>query len=87
MIVHHQLSQCYVYCTLHSVEYVILGNKDWNWGGCSDNVAFGERISKQYIDDLEIGMDSRAIVNIHNNEAGRQVSTTLVPRIDRMSGI
>lgn len=52
-----------------------VSGRDWKWGGCSDNVAFGQRISKQYIDELETGKDERAIVNLHNNEAGRRVST------------
>ena len=34
---------------------------------------FGERISKQYVDTQETGQDSRAAVNLHNNEAGRKV--------------
>ncbi|TNN29634.1 Protein Wnt-8a [Liparis tanakae] len=41
--------------------------------GCSDNVDFGERISKQYVDAQETGQDSRAAVNLHNNAAGRLV--------------
>ncbi|XP_074530057.1 protein Wnt-8a-like isoform X2 [Halichoeres trimaculatus] len=47
------------------------GGRGWIWGGCSDNVAFGEKISKQFVDALEDGHDSRAAVNLHNNEAGR----------------
>uniref|UniRef100_A0A8C6TDN0 Protein Wnt n=1 Tax=Neogobius melanostomus TaxID=47308 RepID=A0A8C6TDN0_9GOBI len=47
------------------------GGKGWIWGGCSDNVEFGENISKQFVDALENGHDSRAAVNLHNNEAGR----------------
>uniref|UniRef100_A0A668S9L6 Protein Wnt n=1 Tax=Oreochromis aureus TaxID=47969 RepID=A0A668S9L6_OREAU len=47
------------------------GGAGWIWGGCSDNVAFGEKISKQFVDALEDGHDSRAAVNLHNNEAGR----------------
>lgn len=50
------------------------GGKGWIWGGCSDNVAFGEKVSKQFVDALEGGQDSRAAVNLHNNEAGRLVS-------------
>lgn len=49
------------------------GGRGWIWGGCSDNVAFGEKISKQFVDALEDGHDSRAAVNLHNNEAGRLV--------------
>ena len=47
------------------------------WGGCSDNVDFGEKISKQFVDALENGQDARAAVNLHNNEAGRLVSIHL----------
>lgn len=36
-------------------------------------MAFGEKISKQFVDALEDGQDSRAAVNLHNNEAGRLV--------------
>lgn len=51
------------------------------WGGCSDNVDFGERISKQYVDAQETGQDSRAAVNLHNNAAGRLVSCVHTARI------
>lgn len=50
------------------------GGRGWLWGGCSDNIDFGEKISKQYVDAQETGQDSRAAVNLHNNEAGRLVS-------------
>lgn len=59
---------------INSIFSLYFAGKDWKWGGCSDNVAFGQRISKQYIDELETGKDERAIVNLHNNEAGRRVS-------------
>lgn len=49
------------------------GGQGWQWGGCSDNVQFGEKISKQYVDTQETGQDSRAAVNLHNNAAGRLV--------------
>lgn len=49
------------------------GGRGWLWGGCSDNVDFGERISKQYVDAFETGQDARAAVNLHNNAAGRLV--------------
>ncbi|KAF6020003.1 WNT8B [Bugula neritina] len=59
-------------CSCDSSKSGSKGDKDWNWGGCSDNVVFGEKASKQYIDNLETGVDERAIVNLHNNEAGRR---------------
>lgn len=59
------------YCITFSL--LSSGGKGWIWGGCSDNVAFGEKVSKQFVDALEGGQDSRAAVNLHNNEAGRLV--------------
>lgn len=55
-------------------DILYAGGRGWLWGGCSDNIDFGERISKQYVDAQETGQDSRAAVNLHNNEAGRLVS-------------
>ena len=43
------------------------------WGGCSDNIEFGEKISKRFTDKLEIGNDAVTAVNLHNNEVGREV--------------
>lgn len=53
---------------------ICVGGRGWIWGGCSDNAAFGEKISQEIVDALEGGHDSRAAVNLHNNEAGRLVS-------------
>ena len=47
---------------------------DWQWGGCSDNIQFGFRFSRRFVDASERGMDMRYMMNIHNNEAGRRVS-------------
>ncbi|XP_006899569.1 PREDICTED: protein Wnt-8a [Elephantulus edwardii] len=47
------------------------GGHSWIWGGCSDNVEFGERISRLFVDGLEKGKDARALMNLHNNQAGR----------------
>ena len=54
------------------------GGHGWLWGGCSDNVGFGEVISKQFVDALETGQDARAAMNLHNNEAGRKVPWVLL---------
>ncbi|XP_068724214.1 protein Wnt-8b-like [Montipora capricornis] len=44
---------------------------NWRWGGCSDNIKFGKKAAKQFIDKLEDGNDARAAFNLHNNEVGR----------------
>jgi len=70
-------------CNSSGVDYNLnrmfpsLGGRGWIWGGCSDNIMFGEKISKQFVDALENGHDSRAAINLHNNEAGRLVRLTI----------
>ncbi|XP_054648185.1 protein Wnt-8a-like isoform X1 [Dunckerocampus dactyliophorus] len=63
------------------------GGRGWIWGGCSDNVAFGEKISKQFVDALENGHDSRAAVNLHNNEAGRLAIKATMRRACKCHGV
>lgn len=46
----------------------------WKWGGCSDNIGFGFRFSREFVDTGERGKTVREKMNLHNNEAGRAVS-------------
>lgn len=48
---------------------------DWEWGGCSDNIQFGVKFSREFVDAGEKGRDIRYMMNLHNNEAGRMVRT------------
>nr|CAD37164.2 Wnt1 protein [Platynereis dumerilii] len=43
----------------------------WEWGGCSDNIEFGQRFSREFVDLVEKGRDLRYMMNLHNNQAGR----------------
>lgn len=47
----------------------------WEWGGCVDDVEFGYEKSKQFMDAKRRRgkSDIRALVDLHNNEAGRLV--------------
>ncbi|XP_040218268.1 protein Wnt-8b [Rana temporaria] len=64
-----------------------LGGQGWLWGGCSDNVGFGEAISKQFVDALETGQDARAAMNLHNNEAGRKAVKTTMKTTCKCHGV
>lgn len=53
---------------------VVAGVRDWEWGGCSDNIGFGFKFSRDFVDTGERGRNLREKMNLHNNEAGRAVS-------------
>ena len=46
----------------------------WQWGGCSDDIKFGEKETRRFIDKLEKGNVARTAFNLHNNEVGRKVT-------------
>lgn len=52
----------------------VSGVRDWEWGGCSDNIGFGFKFSREFVDTGERGRNLREKMNLHNNEAGRMVS-------------
>lgn len=52
----------------------VIGPKNWQWGGCSDNIAYGLKFSREFVDVGERGRNLREKMNLHNNEAGRAVS-------------
>ncbi|XP_029948211.1 protein Wnt-4a isoform X1 [Salarias fasciatus] len=47
----------------------------YHWSGCSDNIAYGVAFSQSFVDVRERSKgqsSSRALMNLHNNEAGRK---------------
>ncbi|KAK0040959.1 protein Wnt-2b-A [Biomphalaria pfeifferi] len=45
----------------------------FDWGGCSDNVQYGTTFTRMFIDAREGKQrDGRAMMNLHNNRAGRR---------------
>nr|AVK72279.1 Wnt8 protein [Xenoturbella bocki] len=63
------------------------GGSGWKWGGCSDNVRFGERVSRQFLDAMEEGKDARASMNLHNNEAGRKAVKKMMKTVCKCHGV
>lgn len=53
---------------------IIPPNGSWEWGGCDDNVNFGYRLSKIFLDArYKKRSDIKTLVKLHNNDAGRLV--------------
>ncbi|PNF39873.1 Protein Wnt-1 [Cryptotermes secundus] len=53
------------------VSSAVPGLRDWEWGGCSDNIGYGFKFSREFVDTGERGRNLREKMNVHNNEAGR----------------
>lgn len=45
----------------------------FTWGGCSHNVAFGERFAGEFLDEHENDLAADGLMNLWNNKAGRRV--------------
>ncbi|ELT96282.1 hypothetical protein CAPTEDRAFT_90169, partial [Capitella teleta] len=63
------------------------GGRTWKWGGCSDNLRFGERVSKLFFDDRVAATDAMATVNLHNNEVGRTALKKTMELICKCHGV
>lgn len=76
-IIYEIINQCRLNkipgCGCADVKKQREGNGDWQWGGCSDNIRFGEKETRHFINRLETGLDARTAFNLHNNEVGRKV--------------
>ena len=47
--------------------------QDLIYEGCHDNIQYGYERGKAFVDATETSHDFHAFVNLHNNEAGREV--------------
>uniref|UniRef100_A0A914X7Z0 Protein Wnt n=1 Tax=Plectus sambesii TaxID=2011161 RepID=A0A914X7Z0_9BILA len=67
-------------------------NEKWSWGGCSDNVDYGIKFAKQFLDRFEKDQFHAAkqvnhLMNLHNNMVGRESIVKLMRRQCRCHGV
>ncbi|XP_029213698.2 protein Wnt-1-like isoform X2 [Acropora millepora] len=62
-------------------------NSNWKWGGCGDNIKFGKKVAKRFMDKLENGNDARTAFNLHNNEVGRRAVQAKLKRKCKCHGV
>ncbi|XP_009975930.1 PREDICTED: protein Wnt-5b-like [Tauraco erythrolophus] len=68
--------------------------RDWLWGGCGDNVEYGYRFAKEFVDAKEREKNyvrgseeqARMLMNLQNNEAGRRIFGNRRPEANIESG-
>ncbi|OWF55275.1 protein Wnt-6-like isoform X1 [Mizuhopecten yessoensis] len=60
-------------CTCDNNIQDITTDGEWEWGGCGDNVDFGYKKSKEFMDARKKKRrgDITTIIQLHNNDAGR----------------
>ncbi|KAJ3619738.1 hypothetical protein MTP99_005395 [Tenebrio molitor] len=61
--------------------------KDWSWGGCSDNASFGENLVLKLLDDSEKGSDPQAFISRHNNKIGGEIIREKMLKICKCHGV
>ncbi|KAK2176774.1 hypothetical protein NP493_642g01003 [Ridgeia piscesae] len=60
----------------------------FSWGGCSDNVRFGRRFTRIFVDAKERRVrDSRGLMNVHNNRAGRRAVKKFMRMMCKCHGV
>ncbi|GAB6022880.1 hypothetical protein CHUAL_006977 [Chamberlinius hualienensis] len=59
----------------------------WEWGGCSEDIKFGAKFSKDFVDAKEDRDSMEGLMNLHNNEAGRRVIRSKMELICKCHGV
>ncbi|KAJ8317842.1 hypothetical protein KUTeg_002933 [Tegillarca granosa] len=63
------------------------GGYNWQWGGCSDNIKYGESMTKRFLDAMISGKDAHAAMNRQNNGAGRKAVKKTARLICKCHGV
>ncbi|XP_076322961.1 protein Wnt-4-like isoform X1 [Tachypleus tridentatus] len=59
----------------------------WEWGGCSEDVRFGSKFSKDFVDTGEDRNTPEGLMNLHNNRAGRKALKRNKERLCKCHGV
>ncbi|XP_042237837.1 protein Wnt-5b-like [Homarus americanus] len=59
----------------------------WEWGGCSEDLRFGEYFSKEFVDAREDRGTADGLMNLHNNEAGRRAIRSEMELVCKCHGV
>ncbi|KAJ8933183.1 hypothetical protein NQ314_014166 [Rhamnusium bicolor] len=62
-------------------------SQKWKWGGCSDDIKYGEHFSRQFLDVREDQNTAVGLMNLHNNEAGRRGVRSRMQRTCKCHGV
>ncbi|ELU01968.1 hypothetical protein CAPTEDRAFT_216606 [Capitella teleta] len=57
------------------------------WGGCSHNVAFGDRFTREFVDSNENRFNDEGLMNLWNNNAGRKAIRTSMKLLCKCHGV
>lgn len=55
--------------------------RTWQWGGCSEDIRHGEKVSREFLDVREDPNTAVGLMNLHNNEAGRRVNPLVMTMV------
>ncbi|KAL8566506.1 hypothetical protein ACOMHN_012324 [Nucella lapillus] len=59
----------------------------FEWGGCSDNIRYGARFSKDFVDANELRFNANGLMNLWNNGAGRKITKDSLDIVCKCHGV
>nr|CAD7196892.1 unnamed protein product [Timema douglasi] len=61
--------------------------RTWRWGGCGDNVKFGRRFTRNFLQLRSVGQDTTAAILRYNSEVGIQVAASKMENVCKCHGV
>lgn len=91
------LKKCSCEQKLNTTQFKL--GQNYEWSGCSDNVLFGYKLSKSFVDSKELQESKQKkrdnsftvkeikLMNLHNNEVGRRVILKNMKQVCKCHGV